>query len=65
MYILRRELNMFGVELWWDGNKVLTCSSYKRKTYVLEEHEAHTLKTATVIMKDLEEAYYNSCSAMC
>lgn len=65
MYILRRHLVTFGVDLVWDGKKVLACQLGKRRVQVLEEHEATTLKAATEIMRDLENSYHAACSAMC
>lgn len=65
MEILRRHLKDFGVDLVWDGKKVISCQRSKRKINVLEEYEATTLQTATKIMRDLEDQYHAACTAMC
>ena len=64
MYILHRYLPTFGMDLVWDGKKVMACRMHGRQSYLIEEHEATTLATATEIMRDLEGLYHACCVAM-
>ena len=64
MYILRRSLSLFGVDLVWDGSKVLACQMGNRKVKVLEEYDAGDLVKATNIMRDLEDSYHDTCAAL-
>ena len=64
MYILLRYLPAFGMDLVWDGKKVMACRMHGRQSYLIEEHDATTLATATEIMRDLEEGYHEVCIAM-
>jgi len=65
MYILRRTLPIFGVDLVWDGKKVFACQLNKKRVHILEEHKAPNLCIATQIMRDLEDVYHEACMALC
>ena len=64
MYMLRRSMGLFGLDLVWDGQKVLVCQLSGRRVEVLESHEARGLRTATEKMREVEDAYCLVCEAM-
>lgn len=58
-YLLKR--NLFpGVVVQWDGATVKVVANGT----LLEEHDACDLRTATVLMAEIEDAYHGACWAM-
>ena len=64
MYIIRRHLKTFGLDLVWDGSKVVVCQMAGRNVSILEEYPASSLATATDIMRNLEDRCHRDCVAL-
>ena len=64
MYLLRRHLALFKLDLVWTGRKVMVVQLGGRVPRVLEEYDAVDLAVATEMIRDLEEAFNASCCAM-
>ncbi len=65
MYMLRRSMKDFGLDLVWDGQKVQVAQISARRVDVLETHEAGGLRAATEKMAEIEAAYHEAATAMC
>lgn len=60
MYIIKRNLQQFGVTLEWNGERV----QVRFLDVLLEEHDAYDLRTAAALMAEVETAYHSTCCAM-
>jgi hypothetical protein len=62
MFILRRRLDIFKLDLVWTGWKVLVCAP--GDDVPLEEYPAKDIETAAAKFRELEDAFNESCNAM-
>jgi hypothetical protein len=59
-WLIKRNLNTFGLSLEWDGGMVLV----KDKEHVLDVRSAKTGKESGKVMEELEDEFMGICGAM-